>query len=726
VQPTLLLAPPEFWRKLYLCVRTKLHEQGPGPAAGVRRLPKHKLLSVLWSHLGCARVRFGAVGYGHLPPEAIGYLRGLGLPLYQMYGLSEMSGVVCLHSPSAASPRQLESAGLPLPGISFRFSPTNELLISGPNLFLGYYRNEEATSRQLKDGWLHTGDFGRVDEEGYLHLSGRGSGLATVDGVTINLERIENALKLLPIINNVLVLGHNQPYLTAVVSLDPYALTKKSKTLGVPVKDLYHMPHIHEITASIKKHVAAINKKLPKGHPPLKRFTVLRKQFSIEKGELTPTMQVRRYIVEQNYITDIQKMYPTSTIATSTMSTATTTTASNSTTTSAATTILTPNTTTQQLTQSQYQGENAEFLQKSHKKDNAKRTKNKHLKTDKRKSKKRELNSHAPLTSDSAQKQDNKEHENEKGNEISNENESGIQKATEDQRTDKVKTTEKEKEKGKKTADIQEDEKEYKKKQKQKEHDKNNDNENADEEVKEKENNENQEKERKNNKEEKSTREDRGESELGKRGAATEKDIITNAGGNDCEGKEDAQNKNGPVSGNGSAGEDLVAKVNLSDGKEPAGHHSNEALREQDSKKVGAGRRLTDKWQERHQDERLRKEAELKQRKTPIITERKVDMKGTVAMFNALHKEAATKTKGTGREGTGEGTPCIFITTNTSSTKSQADNALTSSSNLRNNSESDSGKLQEATVEDTHLLNQAIANGGQRELEAPTEGRAET
>eukprot|EP00005_Dracoamoeba_jomungandri_P003761 CAMPEP_0174254852 /NCGR_PEP_ID=MMETSP0439-20130205/4198_1 /TAXON_ID=0 /ORGANISM="Stereomyxa ramosa, Strain Chinc5" /LENGTH=1025 /DNA_ID=CAMNT_0015336719 /DNA_START=75 /DNA_END=3152 /DNA_ORIENTATION=- len=298
VQPTLLFAPPDLYTKLYHIFRDKLD----------KKKVEHTTLDALFTAVGLARVRFSAAGYGYVPQEILEYFQELGFTINEMYGQTEVCGPAAFN---VTSGKCMGSAGLPLPGVKFHIDANGRLLINGPNVFMGYLDDEEATENVLKDGWVNTGDFAFLDDDGFLYLNGRNDDLITsCDGKTVDPAKLENSLKLLPLINNVAVFGNARPYLTAVVALDPAVMTKISEEKELnSVRELYSPPHINEITGSIQTHVVAVNKKIPKGYPCLKRFTVLRKQFSIERGELTITNQVRRSVIAEHYGKEIEKMY---------------------------------------------------------------------------------------------------------------------------------------------------------------------------------------------------------------------------------------------------------------------------------------------------------------------------------------------------------------------------------------------------------------------------------
>lgn len=296
IQPTLVFAPPELWRKIYLAIQGKV----PASAAQTMNAPA---LSALWTAMGFARVRYAACAYGYLPEEVSESLQKLQLTIHEAYGQTETCGLTAVNSSGNS---QAGTVGKVLPNTQAKIDADGQILVKGHNVFMGYLSEEAGPV----DGWWATGDHGSMDAGGFVRLVGRRVELITSPGdKVLHPEKIENALKMLPAINNVIVFGHQKPYLTAVISLDPYFMARVSKEKGVAAKALYKAPYINEITVAIQKHVVAVNKRLPRGFPTLKRFTVLRKQFSLERDELTAGMQIRRFVVEKNYEKEIDKMY---------------------------------------------------------------------------------------------------------------------------------------------------------------------------------------------------------------------------------------------------------------------------------------------------------------------------------------------------------------------------------------------------------------------------------
>jgi len=301
IQPTLVFAPPDLWLKVFRAVQAKVPTSAEGSAINPHTL------TTLWARMGFGRLRFALCGYGHLPEEVGELLRQLHLSVYEGYGQSETCGLISMSYPGNA---HVGAVGKPPPNVRIMVDPDGQLLVKGDNIFMGYLAESKKQEFVLQDGWWGTGDQGSVDERGVVRLIGRRVELIRLlDGKWIHPAKIESSLKMAPAINHAVVFGHQMPYLTAFICLDPFYMAQLSKEKGVSASALYKPPHINDITASIQRHVIAVNKYLQRSCPALKRFTVLRKQFSLDKGELTAAMQIRRLTVEQNYLKDIKKMY---------------------------------------------------------------------------------------------------------------------------------------------------------------------------------------------------------------------------------------------------------------------------------------------------------------------------------------------------------------------------------------------------------------------------------
>lgn len=312
IRPTFLLAPPRVWERVFASVNTevkkksaaarKMFDGAVGLGAEVSRLreegkpvPKtmrallkiadRLVFSKIRARLG-GRIRVAASGAAPLGRDLARFYAAIGMPLIEGYGLTE-GGVVCLNPPDRP---KSGSIGIKLPGVELRLAEDGELLIKSPTLFAGYYNDPEATAAVLRNGWLYTGDIAEFDAEGYVYITGRKKELiVSSNGKKIYPARIEMLFKTEPIINQVVLIGDRLPYVTAL--------------LTVNAADGVASPE-----AEVKKAVARVNRKLAP-FEQIRRFRILERDFSIESGELTPTMKVRRNRVLENHRDVVSELY---------------------------------------------------------------------------------------------------------------------------------------------------------------------------------------------------------------------------------------------------------------------------------------------------------------------------------------------------------------------------------------------------------------------------------
>lgn len=312
IRPTFLLAPPRVWERVFASINTevkkksaaarKMFEGAVGLGAEVSRLreegkpvPKtmrallkiadRLVFSKIRSRLG-GRMRLAASGAAPLGRDLARFYAAIGMPLIEGYGLTE-GGVVCLNPPDRP---KSGSIGIKLPGVELRLAEDGELLINSPTLFSGYHNDAEATAAVLRDGWLYTGDIAEFDAEGYVYITGRKKELiVSSNGKKIYPARIEMLFKTEPIINQVVLIGDRLPYITALLTVNA--------TDGLASPE-----------AEVKKAVARVNRKLAP-FEQIRKFRILERDFSIESGELTPTMKVRRNRVLENHRDVVSELY---------------------------------------------------------------------------------------------------------------------------------------------------------------------------------------------------------------------------------------------------------------------------------------------------------------------------------------------------------------------------------------------------------------------------------
>jgi long-chain acyl-CoA synthetase len=253
------------------------------------------------------RIRFFVSGGAALAKEFGEFFEAMGLKIIEGYGLTESSPVI---SANRVENYKFGSVGHPIPGVEVRIAPDGEILARGPNIMKGYYNNEEATRQAIdQDGWLHTGDIGNLDAEGFIHITDRKKHLfVSSGGKNIAPQPIENLFLSNKFIEQFMLIGDRRMFLTALIVPDFDALKEYADSRNIDytsIADLVKDPAINDL---IDKEINQIQKDLA-NYERVRRFTLLEKQFSIEEGELTPTQKVRRKVIEERYANLIDTMY---------------------------------------------------------------------------------------------------------------------------------------------------------------------------------------------------------------------------------------------------------------------------------------------------------------------------------------------------------------------------------------------------------------------------------
>ena len=228
----------------------------------------------------------------------------VGIPALEGYGLTETSPVLTVNPEHA--PR-LGTVGKALPRVELRIAEDGEILARGPNVMLGYYRRPEATAEAIKDGWFHTGDIGRLDDDGYLIITDRKKEiLVTAGGKNVAPQPIEIQLRQHPLVGEAMLLGDGRRFVAALIVPDDAALRSQVGDSGET--DLATLVERSDVKTLYDDVVSAVNADLPK-YEQLKRYALLPTEFSQETGELTPTMKVRRRVVAERWKDVVEELY---------------------------------------------------------------------------------------------------------------------------------------------------------------------------------------------------------------------------------------------------------------------------------------------------------------------------------------------------------------------------------------------------------------------------------
>ncbi|MFT4035170.1 MAG: AMP-dependent synthetase/ligase [Patulibacter sp.] len=255
--------------------------------------------------LFCGRLRRAITGAAPLGIDVIEFFTACGVPLMQGYGMTETATATSCCMPDA---NKLGSVGRPLPGVEARIAEDGELLVHGPNVFKEYWNNPKATAETINDGWLHTGDLGRIDEDGFIFITGRKKDIIiTAGGKNLTPANIEAELKLSPIISQAVMHGDRRPYPVALITLDPETAPQWAEQQGLPT-DLAELSTNPAVIAEVQKVLDEANSHYAPVEQ-MKKFHVLPRDFSQETGELTPTLKVKRNVVEEMYKAELDALY---------------------------------------------------------------------------------------------------------------------------------------------------------------------------------------------------------------------------------------------------------------------------------------------------------------------------------------------------------------------------------------------------------------------------------
>lgn len=254
--------------------------------------------------LGFQHARILSSGAAPIAPESLQFFTGLDLVVRELYGQSEVSGPSTMNLDGAT---RMGSVGQVIPGMEIHVAEDGELLVRGPNVFKGYMGQPEATAETMRDDWLLTGDLGRVDADGYVYITGRKKDLIiTSGGKNISPGNIEASLMDTHLIEHAVVCGDGHNYLTALVTLDAAALAAFAHSAKLPTStDLFTHP---KVLAEVQAEIDQVNAKLTRPCQ-VRKFTIMPTTLTVEKGELTPTLKVKRKVVMERQRALIDAMY---------------------------------------------------------------------------------------------------------------------------------------------------------------------------------------------------------------------------------------------------------------------------------------------------------------------------------------------------------------------------------------------------------------------------------
>jgi long-chain acyl-CoA synthetase len=333
IAPHFLVAPPRIWENLVSQVQVKMADASfvkrwlydvfmpVGYEVARKQMekkplsPRLRLLHALGEfcvfaplrdHLGFRRIRSAYTGGAPLGPEVFLFFRALGVNLKQVYGQTEISGVSCVQRDGDVD---LGTVGTPFPNVEVQLTEDGEVIARGPTVFLGYYKNAEATEHTVRDGWLYSGDAAFFDAKGHLVVIDRAKDVtALIDGTKFAPQFIENKLKFSPYIKEAVAFGQSRAYVAAMINIDMENVGKwaeRNRVAYTTYTDLSQKPQVYELIA---REVERVNRDLEEAMR-IKRYVLLHKELDADDEEVTRTRKVRRSFVAQKYDTIIEALF---------------------------------------------------------------------------------------------------------------------------------------------------------------------------------------------------------------------------------------------------------------------------------------------------------------------------------------------------------------------------------------------------------------------------------
>ena len=333
VSPVSFTAVPRIWEKIHSRVSVMSQEATPvgrwayrrALACGIARADRllegrpvpvwletrfrfwdRLVLANLRRMIGLDRARYVATGAAPISPDLVKWYWAIGLVMLEGYGQTESSGVLSVNLPDR---RRLGSIGPAVPGVEMKIAPDGEILAKGPLVFKGYWHDPALTAETVREGWLHTGDVGRADDDGFFWITGRQKDIIiTAGGKNISPAGIENRIKFSPYVSDAVVVGDRRRYLTALVIIDRENVERFAQENRVPFSDFASLCAARSVQELIRAEVETVNAGLAPVEQ-VKDFRLIDILLTAEDDEMTPTMKLRRGLVEQKHEALIAQMY---------------------------------------------------------------------------------------------------------------------------------------------------------------------------------------------------------------------------------------------------------------------------------------------------------------------------------------------------------------------------------------------------------------------------------
>jgi long-subunit acyl-CoA synthetase (AMP-forming) len=277
------------------------------PLPPLYRFADRLVFSKVRQRLGLDRALLCVSSAAPISMHTLEFFLSLGIPILEIYGMSECSGPATVSTPDRY---RTGKAGFAFPGAEIKIADQGEICMRGPHVFMGYFKDEAATREALdEDGWLHSGDVGTIDEEGFLTVTDRLKELIiTSGGKNVAPQIIEAKLKALPAVALPVLIGEGRKYLSALITLDPDRVASEAAAFGSPARTTSEAASCEVFRAGLDRQIRTVNGGLAR-YETVKRFRILPVQFSIDGAELTPTMKLKRRVINEKYAAEIESLY---------------------------------------------------------------------------------------------------------------------------------------------------------------------------------------------------------------------------------------------------------------------------------------------------------------------------------------------------------------------------------------------------------------------------------
>jgi long-chain acyl-CoA synthetase len=333
LSPTIFVAVPRIWEKFYSAIQLRVkdatrfgkwaygvaekigqrmsaykirHEPVPAMLKALFWVARKTVLNNILRMMGLDRLRWAGTGAAPISPDLIGWYLAMGIDMFEAYGQTECCGVA---TANLIGHQKLGTVGQAIPGTDIAISADGEILIKSPGVFLGYLNQAEKTAETMSDGWLHSGDVGKMDDEGFVTITDRLKDIIiTAGGKNISPSEIENQLKFSPYITDAVVIGDARKYLSCLIMIDQENVEKHAQDNDIPYTNFASLCAAEEIVELIWKETVKVNKQFARVEQ-IKKIKLIDQLLTAEDDELTPTMKLKRKFVNKKYAELIDSMY---------------------------------------------------------------------------------------------------------------------------------------------------------------------------------------------------------------------------------------------------------------------------------------------------------------------------------------------------------------------------------------------------------------------------------